>query len=397
MISLREARAIIAQHIPVLPSESRPLDEALGRVLRQDIVTPEDIPAFDRSAMDGYAVMKDETADTLRVIGESTPGALSGLSLRAGECVRIFTGAAIPANTGRVLPQEWVERQENVIVIKRREGPDFIRRRGEDAKQGDVLLSAGQRLKAGEMSLLAQVGEVGPLVSRRPRVAHIATGDELVPPEQIAAPGQIRDSNSTLIAALLQAAGAELVQQGRCGDNQEKLLALIDDALNRGSDLLLLSGGASVGDYDFGVRVLEQRGFTIHFRQMDLKPGKPLVFATDGQRAAFVIPGNPVSHFVTFHVAIRVALERLQGLEPAWPLAGVRILSPIPLQRDSRETYWPARLACQEGRLCAEPLKWQSSGDLRGLAGANGLLQVLPGTTPVDAGNEVPCLFLDMA
>lgn len=396
VISLREARAIISQHVSVLPAESRPITDALGQVLRQDVVAPEDIPTFDRSAMDGYALLADDTSETLRVLGEATPGAIPEFALRPGECVRIFTGAAIPGNAGRVLPQEWVERQGDEIVLKRREGPDFIRKRGEDARQGDVLLSEGRRLGAGELSLLAQVGAVSPMVSRKPRVAHIATGNELVPPDQSPAPGQIRDSNSTLIAALLHQAGAELVLQDRCDDEVDKLLATIDGALERGCDLLLLSGGASVGDYDFGPRVLEKRGFTIHFRQMDLKPGKPLVFATNGNRAAFVVPGNPVSHFVTFHVGIRVTLERMQGAEPSWPFAAVQLLSSIPAQRDPRETYWPARVGLRAGRLCAEPLKWQSSGDLRGLAGANGLLQVLPGTTPVEAGGELSCLLLEM-
>ena len=160
-------------------------------------------------------------------------------------------------------------------MVKRSDGPDFIRRRGEDARRGDVLLSAGLRLGPGELSVLAQIGETSIPVSRRPRVAHIATGDELIPPDQVPGPGQIRDSNSTLISALLRTSDCDLLLQDRCGDDQEKLLGLIEAALEGDCDLLLLSGGASVGDYDFGPKVLEQLGFTIQFRQLDLRPGKP--------------------------------------------------------------------------------------------------------------------------
>lgn len=395
MISLREARAIIAQNVPVLPPERQILANAFERVLRQPVLAREDIPAFDRSAMDGYALLEGDDSERLKVIGEVAPGSISSLTLYQGECVRILTGAAIPTNAGRVYPQEWVEREGDIITVKKRDGQNFIRQRGEEAKEGDVLLGEGLRLRAGELSLLAQVGEVAPIVSPRPRVAHIATGDELVPPDQVPGPGQIRDSNSTLIRALLLESGAELVTQERCGDDQETLRSLLEAVLSRGCDLLLISGGASVGDYDFGPRVLEQLGFKILFRQLDLRPGKPLVFAVRGEQVAFVIPGNPVSHFVTFQVAIRAALDRLEGRNSEWPLAAVKLLSPIPVQRDSREAYWPARLSYVDGRLCAEPLKWQSSGDLRGLVQAGGLLQILPGMTPLERGQEVPCLFLN--
>ncbi len=395
VISLREARTLIFKHVAPLPHEPQTLDNALGRILRQEILSPEDIPGFDRSAMDGYAILPDESGSELRVIGEATPGGISELMLQLGECVRIFTGAAVPRNCGRVLPQEWVERRGDIIVINRREGPDFIRRRGEDARRGDVLLKAGVRLGPGELSLLSQIGETLPQVARQPRVAHVATGNELVAPEEAPAPGQIRDSNSTLVSALLRREGANLIAQNRCGDDQEALLRMIDTALGSDCDMLLLSGGASVGDYDFGPRVLEKLGFTIHFRQLDLRPGKPLVFATQGERVAFVIPGNPVSHFVTFHLAIRAALDRLQGSETELPVANIQLLTAIPAQRDPRATYWPARVMIREGRMCAEALKWQSSGDLRGLAGANGLLKVLPGSTPVEVGGELPCVLVE--
>ena len=158
--------------------------------------------------------------------------------------------------------------------------------------------------------------------------------------------------------------------------------------------MLLISGGASVGDYDFGARALEALGFTMHFRQINLRPGKPLIFATRARQCAFVIPGNPVSQFVTFHTAIRRALECLESAPPSWPLAQVVLMEELAAKPDARETFWPTHIALRDGALRAHPLAWQSSGDLRGLVGANALLPIAPGTGPGKAGASVDALLL---
>ena len=159
--------------------------------------------------------------------------------------------------------------------------------------------------------------------------------------------------------------------------------------------MLLVSGGASVGDYDFGTRALEELGFAIHFRQINLRPGKPLVFATRGRQVAFVIPGNPVSHFVTFHAAIRLALECLEGGPQSWPLAPVELGGDLPMKPDTREMWWPAHVTAVEGVLRAHPLSWQSSGDLRGLVSANALLPIAPGTGALARGSSFRALLLN--
>ena len=393
MLSLAAARTIIAEATGPLASAPTPLAAAHGRVLREDIATDEDMPAFDRSAMDGYAVGAEDRSGRFRVVGEIQPGHAPVVKIGAGECARIFTGAQIPAGAGQVIMQENVARDGEWITPRDRDAKTWIRHRGEDARRGDVLLRAGTRLGAGELALLAQLGVVEPRVSPAPRVIHFATGNELTDPAATPAAGQIRDSNSTLIAALLAERGAHLIRQRRCGDALETLTAEIA-AAGDAWDALLISGGASVGDYDFGTRALEALGFTIHFRQINLRPGKPLVFATRGPQLAFVIPGNPVSHFVTFHTAIRLALDCLEGGAPRWTLARLPLAGGVALKGDARETWWPAHLAVSAGRLEARALAWQSSGDLRGLVGANGLVRRAPEAGAGRADGEVECLLL---
>ena len=161
--------------------------------------------------------------------------------------------------------------------------------------------------------------------------------------------------------------------------------------------MLLLSGGASVGDYDFGAKTLRDLGFTIHFDRLNLRPGKPLLFGTRGAQAAFVLPGNPVSHLVTFHLAVRLALECLEAAPRSWPLADALLAGDLPAQSDPRETYWPCEVRGESGSLRARPLAWKSSGDLCGLAGVNALLQRLPASGPLSRGDSAKCLLLDLA
>ncbi|MEO8350305.1 MAG: molybdopterin molybdotransferase MoeA [Chthoniobacteraceae bacterium] len=394
MISLAEARALIAAHLRPLAAESQPLEALRGRVVNREIISPEDMPAFDRSAMDGYAVGLDDISDRFRVVGEIPAGAESSVVLKTGECARIFTGAALPAGASQVIMQEQAQRDSEWMIPTRRDRRPNIRWRGEDAKAGSVVIPAGCLVGAGELALMAQMGVVAAEVVQSPRIAHFATGHELVDPSVTAGPGQIRDSNSTLIRALCAEMNLALATQERCIDDAEQLVRRIDAANEKGFDLLLISGGASVGDHDHGARVLERLGFAPHFRRLSLKPGKPLIFATRGEQAAFVIPGNPVSHFVCFHVAIRGALERMGGREPGWPLITAQIDCEIESSSDPRELYWPASATAREGRLGVAPIAWKSSGDSTSLVGVNALIQRLPGSPSIVRGERVSCLLL---
>jgi molybdopterin molybdotransferase len=219
------------------------------------------------------------------------------------------------------------------------------------------------------------------------------TGNELVDPAQTPAAGEIRDSNSALIAGLLAEQRAKLIGQHRCGDTLRSLLDTADAYGGDAWDMLLMSGGASVGDYDFGTRFLRELGFTIHFDRINLRPGKPTIFGRKGRRVAFVIPGNPVSHFVVYHVAIRLALEALAGVSPEWSLIDVRLGSALPDQSDRRETYWPARVSVNNGALVVHPLAWKNSGNVGGLVSVNALLH-LPGGG-LGGSSVARCLLLD--
>ena len=274
------------------------------------------------------------------------------------------------------------------MIPNQRSTATHIRRRGEDARQGEVLLPPGSLLGPGEISLLASLGAVNPLVSPRVRVAHFTTGNELVAPQQTPAAGQIRDSNSALVASLIQAWGGEVTRQEMLPDEFPRLQETVQQAGDH-FDLLLISGGASVGDYDFGKKLLSELGFTLHFTHVNLRPGKPLVFGTRGRQAAFILPGNPVSHFVTLHVAVRAALETLAARPVTWPLVQLPLTGPVNLRADARETYWPARVLLADGRLAVQALRWQSSGDVTGLVGVNGLIRLAAGASVAPGLAEV--------
>lgn len=396
MLSLEEARAIIQAKIKPLEVEGIPLPEVQGCVLREDIVATEDLPEFDRSAMDGYAIAANDPAERFRIVMEIPAGTEPSRALGAGECARIFTGAQPPMGATQVIMQENVRIDGEWMIPISREGPAHIRRRGDDARAGAVLLKQRTRLGSCDLALLAQIGQIQPLASPAPMIVHVATGDELVEPEEYLPPRRIRDTNSTMVAALLRERGAMLVRQARCGDDLEELVETIEAFPWHLWDILLISGGASVGNRDFGARALQEMGFTIHFDRVNLRPGKPLIFASRDDEYAFVLPGNPVSHFVTFHLAVRLALECLEKIAPSWPLAEVIMREALPAQADPRETYWPATVRLENGRFVAEPRGWKNSGDLCGLATSNALLQLLPGSGPLQAGDSARCLLLDL-
>lgn len=372
MITLAEARRLVAEHVRPRPAVETPLEGALGRVLAASVIADADYPAGDLAQMDGYVVRADAQPGVFRVAGTVAAGAVPVEAVRPGEAFRIFTGALLPPGGGRVIKQEDVRREGPLVVAEDFSGPAFIRAQGSEARRGAVVLPAGTRLGAAELAVLAQVGAVRPLVVDTPVVRHVATGSELVDPSATPGPGFIRDTNSTLLRSLLAEAGVTSFTTTRVADDEDALAA----AAETDAGLLLISGGASVGDYDFGASVLRRLGYTIHFDRLSQRPGKPLTFATRGEQAAFVIPGNPVSHFVSYHTVVRLAVELASGLPPAWPLAWLDLRGGEPLTSDPRDTWWPAHVSVAEGKLAAAPRRWMGSGDSFALAGANALVLV---------------------
>ena len=305
-----------------------------------------------------------------------------------------FTGGALPPVAGQVLKQEDV-RPAAVGSSLPWNGwmKSYVRHRGEDARRGDLLLRSGTRLSAAELSLLASLGLTEPLVSPLCQVVHFATGDELVDPAKEPEEGQIRDSNSVLVRAFLQTGGAGMVRQEGLRDDADLLSEKCEEALGSPCDLLLLSGGSSAGSYDFTQPVLERLGFEIHFSRINLRPGKPLIFATRGNQAAFGLPGNPVSHFVVLHAVITAALDRMAGLRPGSAHGDAPRCGPafIPGGMGGRRSGRLASPSAWKG-LSVEAARWQSSGDLTGLTGVNALIRC---PAPVlDTGAQVPCILL---
>lgn len=363
-----------------LPAESVPLAAALGRVLRETVASPEDQPAFDRSAIDGYVAPLDTPAGaTLHLVGDIPTGRLAPASPASGEALKLFTGSAVPAGpVGLVMHEDTTPSPDrSAVTLHVAPSERFIRRRASQLRAGATLLTAGSALTPGALALLASVGRVTPLVSRRPRVAHLVTGGELVPADAAPAPGQLRDSNSALVAGLLAAHGAELVAHARAGETFDEARDAFARLLDAAPDVLLVSGGSSRGEHDHAARVLAAHGFSLVVDQVASRPGKPLLVASRGAQIAFGLPGNPLSHFVCFHLFVARVLARLAGAEPA-PLLRLPLAPGAPLRADPRETWWPATRATAG----YAPLPWADSSDLTGLARTHALLRVPSAGSP---------------
>lgn len=415
MIPVADAWQTILRHAARLETTRLPLSAALGRTLAAAACADTDSPPFDASAMDGYALNRGalnkggarppnglanelpsktrpeagfHSEITFHVIGESAAGTAFTGKIGPGECIRIFTGAPVPPDADCVVKQEDTLRNGNTIrITSNAASSTFIRRRGENRRAGDIVVPASTRLGPPELAALAAIGVAQPEVTRAPRCAHLVTGNELVAPDQTPVGAQIRDSNSTLLAALLTSHGAELVGQPHSRDDlanaQAEIAALPEH------DILFISGGASVGDHDIARPLLTALGYTLHFHALNLRPGKPLVFASRDGRLAFALPGNPVSHWVVFQLFIAPLLELLQtGIAPAPARLTGRLTphtkAPPP---DTRQTYWPSRATLVNGSYELTPLPLASSGDASGLVGANALLP-LP-ATPLAPGQSV--------
>jgi molybdopterin molybdotransferase len=374
-----------------LEAERVELASAAGRMLREDVSAPEDQPAFDRSAVDGFAIRVDDPAQEFQIVDRLRAGDWRPRELAPGEAVQIATGGALPGDGLQVMMKEDVRVTGERVQVLRREGAGYIRLRGEDCRAGDVLVAAGTRLSAGGAGLLASLGAVRPLVTRLPRVLHLATGNEIVPPEQTPSRGQIRDSNSTLVRAFFEQWGVTPVQL-RVGEDRGAIEAAMANSRwpMAEVDVLIISGGASVGEHDFTRGLLEQFGFTVHISKAATRPGKPLIVAQCGRTVAFGLPGNPLAHFVCLNLFVRASLEKMLGLPERNPFAPAVLAANLEGDSNARETLWPAVVGCEAGRMLATPLRWSSSGDLTCLAVANALLRVAPGTGLLLAGAEIP-------
>lgn len=401
MIPVDEAREAILSALRPLPSEDVPLDQARGRVLAMPCVAQHNQPPFRASAMDGYAVQSQDIKDLpkrLKVIGEASAGHPSPVTLESGTAIRIFTGAEVPDTADTIVLQEdtTVLAPEDVEI---REAPPpgrFIRPVGLDFAVGAELLGAGTVLKPQHLALLAALNRTHVSVRRRPRVGVLATGDELVRPGSTLQPGQIVNSNSYGLTALLAGWGAVPVDLGIARDTRESLGMAADQAA--GLDLLITLGGASVGDHDLVSTVLGQGGEELTFYKIAMRPGKPLMFGQFRGTPFIGLPGNPVSTLVTSLLFVLPAIATLLGCAHD-PLEAAR--QPFETAHDldandRRQDYLRARFASDpNGTRQVEAFKRQDSAMLATFTQAEALIERPPHASPAPAGTPVPCLLLD--
>ena len=396
MISVAEAIQIVRQQTHTLPVEQVSLPHALGRVLAQDIVADSDLPPFDRSQMDGYAVraVDAEAAPVrLRIVGESAAGRGWHNQLEEGQAVRIMTGAPVPEGADSVQQVELAHELKDGTVVELLENVEAgksIVRRGAEIQAGETVLTAGTMINAAMMAVLAAFGYANVNVFRRPRVAVLATGTELVSVDQKPGQDQIRDSNNYSIAAYAELAGATIERMPLTGDETSLLKNQIAKAAES-CDLIVTSGGVSMGVYDLTKAALRELDAELFFERVALRPGKPTVFARlPNGTLAFGLPGNPVSVAVTFNLFARTSLLAMQGAtEPALKRETAVLARKVKGNAD-RESYLPVQLTTNDdGELIAFPLKWGGSSDFVAFALTTALAIVPAGTKAVEAGSLV--------
>jgi molybdopterin molybdotransferase len=381
VIGFDEAVRRVVEAAHALETERVALSSAVGRTLAESVAGDLDVPPFDTTAMDGWAVRAaDASAGALlRDVGAVGAGAAPARPLEPGEALKVMTGAPLPSGADAVVPVEEAALDgERVRVEKAPKPRAHVRTRGEVIAKGEKLLEPGRRLSAADLAVAAAAGRSDVRVARRPRVAVLVTGDEIVPPHGMPGPAQIRNTNGPLLVAALQAAGAEALDLGVARDREDALEDAVTGALASGIDALLTTGGVSAGDWDLLPGVLGRLGAEVLFHKVALRPAKPLLFARLGPALVFGLPGNPVSTAVAFDMFVRSALRKMTGISPAGPhFVEARLSSPVK-NKGPRLALHPARAVHEGVLLTAAPLATKGSHDLAAHARANSLLRLEP-------------------
>jgi molybdopterin molybdotransferase len=413
LISVEEALTEIMGHVKPLEPERVPILEAVGRVLAEEIISEISIPPFDNSAMDGFAVRSADVAEAtfegpvrLTVIGSVAAGYVTGMQVTPGTAIRIMTGAPMPSGADAVVPyedtsdfdrakEERLTAPADEIEVRKAVAPQaHVRPSGEDIRQGESVMRPGRIVRPQEVGVLASLGLESVLVHRRPRVAILATGDELLEIDEPLEPGKIRNSNEYTNTALVERTGGVPIRLGIARDTEIDLTAKIRTGLERGADLFLTSGGVSVGDYDVVKDVLGSEG-QMQFWQVCMKPGKPLAFGLlRGGVPLIGLPGNPVSAMVSFEQFARPAILKMLGhTDLAKPT--VRAIVDEPLVNSGRRGFVRVIVTRRDDGYHARTTGEQGSGVLTSMARANGLAIVPEGTRRVEAGSELEVQMLD--
>ncbi len=398
MISIEEALELVLTHLPAKRTEEIDFQSSLGRVLAERVTATTNIPPFHRSAMDGFVLRAEDVRNAptrLECVGEIRAGGGLDLRIGPGEAAGIMTGAPVPEGADAVQIVELTERSgdgRHVVIQKPVRPGENIAPMGCEARAGETVLEAGRAVGPAEIAVLATFGAARVHVYARPRVALVATGDELVEVEDTPRPGQIRNSNAYSLSGQLRLMGLEPEYLGIARDEKEELRRLILDGLQR--DVLILTGGVSMGEYDLVKGVFEELGLQILFTRVAMKPGKPTVFARKGEKLVFGLPGNPVSTFVSFENFVRPALGRICGFErPELQRIKGELLSEMK-QKPGRTAFLPAWVEWEEDRWKVEPLPWKGSADIIGFSRGNAAVIFPAGRDCLRRGEIVEAMLL---
>ena len=401
MITVEKALETILAQIRVLGSERIDILGSRGRVLAEDIVSGLDVPPHDNSSMDGYAVRHTDIADAvadqpvqLKITGDLPAGYISREILQPGQALRIMTGAPVPQGADTVIMQENTTAQGSTVAILQGEKAGAnIRRAGEDIKKGALLFPAGTVVRPAHIGIMASIKRAMVSVYQRPRVAILSTGDELVDIDGKLGPGKIVSSNSYSLMSLVAEAGGTPIMLGIARDTKDALRARLLEGLH--ADIIISSGGVSVGDYDYVKDVLQELGADMKFWKVLMRPGQPLAFGVIGDKPAFGLPGNPVSAMVSFEQFVRPAMRKMSGHTKLFrrPIEAVA-QQDVP-GRPGRKFFVRCRLTQKDGQWFASTTGEQGSGILMSMAEASGLMAIPADVSGVSAGDRVSVQVLD--
>ncbi len=402
MLSVEEALTRVLSMFAPLPAEQVQVQDALHRVLATDVVAEMDIPPLANTAMDGYAVRVADTADAtperprrLRVVDYLAAGYVREEPIAPGTAVRIMTGAPVPPGTEAVIPFEDIKVEgDEILVFKPIAMHKNVRAAGEDVQKGQVVLTAGAFLRAQEVGMLAALGHARVTVHRRPRVAILSTGDEIIDVDAPWQPGKIRDANGYTIAALVQHYGGEPIRLGVARDTIDELTHKLQAGLDAGADMLVSSGGVSMGDFDVVKKVLAAEG-EMHFWRVRMKPGKPLAFGQIRGVPLLGLPGNPVSSMISFLLFGRPALQKMQGMTPTSLPSRTAILMDAVKRKDRRRHFVRVWLEEKDGKTLAHLTGDQGSGILLSMVQAHGLAVIPEDVDHLPPNSPVQVLLFD--
>jgi len=386
MITYEQAVEIVKAQSVLLGTENVDLHASLNRVLRQAVASDMDMPPFDKSAMDGYACRTEDAKGVLEVIEIIPAGYQPQHAIQSNQCAKIMTGAILPQGADCVIPVEDVEAlAETKIRFRGARIAPNICRRGEDVVAGQSLVPAGTRITAKEIAALALAGCAYPLVSRKPSIGIIATGDEIVEPQVMPQRAQIRDSNSYQLHAQCLQFGCRPFHLGIVRDTAEAIGGVVARA-GREHDLVLLTGGVSMGDFDLVPSLLKEAGYSILFEKVAIQPGKPTVFGRRKDRFVFGLPGNPVSSFTVFEILVKELLSGLMGLQQRTPTAKLRLAKGFTRRVAERRAWIPVKITPAG---FAEPVEYHGSAHITSLVSADGLITIPAGEKEIPEGAPV--------